>query len=324
MDKQINHPHARILIVVALTSATAIGWFLFRSDSSAPDVYTKQVVTSQQSSKTSENILSKSASEQVTLPTARSQPATTISQDVSGKELSLMPDARELMRQARRTQNLAVQAFAVYMPTVLCTSLSEARNMGAATLKSNVPSKQIAHDSQALTRIAQRCGMNTDESLRGALLAELKSADAPMAATFAAYKVEAGDQKKIELTRVQLGRVLADINDPTVLQPLNLVWANRNVEHFSLMLSTENKTYAPQIIASAFEIALCRAGAACGEGSVALDLVCTKFAECNHSDVETAYRRMYKTSEISFADADSIATTILNAIRRKDTNTLWP
>jgi hypothetical protein len=237
---------------------------------------------------------------------------------LDAKNLSYLSNVAEAMRNARRAQDLSTQAFAVYMPVRLCGSLSDARNLGALTIKSNVPSKQIVYDESALSRIALRCQEFEIEktSLRTALISELKKANAPITAFFSSANLD-GDTKVSDETRLQFARAVNE-SDATALQTLALVWAEKGTGALSKELSPEAKPYSIAITNAAFEIALCRIGAACGKGSIALDMMCTRFAVCDATDVETAYKSVHRAVDLSFSDTDRLATIAFTAIRDRD------
>ncbi len=236
------------------------------------------------------------------------------------KSLSWMQNMMELLQQAPRADNASTRSFAVYMPSALCTTLLNARNLGISSLEADIPVKRIPADEQGLSRVAKRCseysGLGVDK-LRGPVLAELKTENAPLTAFFAASN---GAPEK---ARAQLARVLED-NDATALQPLGMVWPLLNTERLAANLPDDLKPYAQGISTAAFDIALCRAGAYCETNSIALDMICAKFGECNSTDVESAYRRLHSTAGISFIETSRMADWIRNAIQRRDIDELWP
>jgi hypothetical protein len=236
------------------------------------------------------------------------------------KDLSWMHSMVEMLQQAPQSNNAASRSFAVYMPSVLCLSLSTARNVGHISLKSDVPSKSIPYNERGLERIARRCseysGTGIDK-LRVTVIAGLKAENAPLTAFFSSMNGPP------EAARTQLARVLAD-HDATALQSLGISWPFLNAERLTVTLPDELKPYAQGITNAAFDIALCRAGASCEADSVALDLVCAKFGECDVTDVENAYRRLHSAAGIPFDETSRMADWILDAIRRRDAGALWP
>lgn len=247
----------------------------------------------------------------------------------NGKSLSFVPatnslawtqNMMELLQQAPRADNFPTRSFAVYMPSVLCLSLSTARNIGPSSLSEDIPAKRMLHNDQGLERITQRCaeykGLGIDK-LRSAVIADLRKEKAPLTAFFDAK------DKLSELARVQLAQALKDY-DATALQPLAMIWPFENTERIAATLPDELKPYAQGITTAAFDIALCRAGAYCGADSIALDMVCAKFAECDASSVEDAYRRLHSNSGISFVETSRLADGIRDAIQRRDAAALWP
>jgi hypothetical protein len=275
---------------------------------SGPDKQTGDQISKAKSSEASDKSAMRTAAEK-TPPTI---PVT--------KSLSWMQNMMELLQQAPRADNVATRSFAVYMPSALCTSLLNARNIGISSLEADIPAKRIPPDQQGLDRVAKRCseysGLGVDK-LRGPVLTELKTENAPLTAFFAASN---GAPEK---ARAQLARVLED-QDATALQPLGMVWPLLNTERLAATLPDDLKPYAQGISTAAFDIALCRAGAYCGTDSIALDMVCAKFGECNATDVENAYRRLHSTTGISFAETSRMADWIRNAIQRRDIDALWP
>lgn len=238
----------------------------------------------------------------------------------ASKSLAWMQNMMELLQQAPRADNIATRSFAVYMPSALCTSLLTARNVGPSSLAEDVPAKRIPHNDRGLERITQRCGEYKGfgvDKLRGSVITDLKTEKAPLTAFF--------DTKGAspEAARVQLARALTDY-DATALQPLAMVWPFENTERIAVALPDELKPYAQGITTAAFDIALCRAGAYCGADSIALDMVCAKFAECDAPNVEDAYRRLHSATGISFNETSRIAEDIRNAIQRRDATALWP
>ena len=234
--------------------------------------------------------------------------------------LSWMQDMVQMLQEAPTAENVASRSYAVYMSSMFCTTWATAQSNGAGTLESDVPKKRISHNENARQRIAQRCkaysGLGIDK-LRMPVILALKAENAPMAAFFSAMN-SPPDQ-----ARAQLARMLTDY-DATALQPLAMTWPLMNTDRLATTLSDELKPYAQGITTAAFDIALCRAGAYCGAGSVVLDMVCMKFAECDASDVEEAYRRLHSASGISFDETRRMADSIQDAIKRKDANALWP
>lgn len=236
------------------------------------------------------------------------------------KSLSWMQNMMELLQQAPRADNVATRSFAVYMPSALCMSLMSARNLGTSSLEADIPAKRIPPNERGLERIAKRCseysGLGVDK-LRGPVLAGLKSENAPLTAF-----VDASSATP-EKARIHLARVLEN-QDATALQPLGMIWPLFNTDRLAATLSDDLKPYAQGISTAAFDIALCRAGAYCGTDSIALDMVCAKFGECDATDVESAYRRLHSSAGISFTQTSRMADWIRDAIQRRDTNELWP
>jgi hypothetical protein len=234
------------------------------------------------------------------------------------KSLAWMQNMMELLQQAPRAENVATRSFAVYMPSVLCMSVSTARSLGPSTLKEDIPFKRIPHNERGLERIAQRCSEYSDRgALRSTVLAGLKAENAPLTAFFSAMDTSP------ESARSHLSKALAEY-DATSLQPLAIGWPLRNTERIEATLPDEFKPYAQGIVTAAFDIALCRAGAYCATDSIALDMVCAKFAERNATDVESAYRQLHSAAGISFAETSRMADWTRDAIQRRDTNALWP
>lgn len=238
----------------------------------------------------------------------------------ASNRLSWMQDMAQMVQGASTSENVASRSYAVYTPAQFCTAVRMAHSYGAGNLEADMPKGRIFHDESAVKRIAQRCNtyyaLGIDNLRTRALLA-LKAENAPMPAFFSAIK---GDPNQ---ARAQLARVLTDY-DPTALQPLAMVWPLMNTDRLATTLPDELKPYAQGIATAAFDIALCRGGAYCGAGSVALDMVCMKFAECEAPDVEEAYRRLHSASGISFDETRRIAESIQDAVKRKDANALWP
>ena len=225
-----------------------------------------------------------------------------------------------MLQEAPTAENVASRSYAVYMSSMFCTTWSTAQSNGAGTLKADVPPTRISHNESELQRIAARCkaywGLGID-NLRRPVIDALKAENAPMPAFFSAMNGPP-DQ-----ARAQLARMLTDY-DATSLQALAMTWPLMNTDRLATTLPDELKPYAQGIATAAFDIALCRAGAYCGAGSVVLDMVCMKFAECEASDVEEAYRRLHSASGISFDETRRIAESIRDVVKRKDANTLWP
>jgi hypothetical protein len=239
----------------------------------------------------------------------------------ASNSLSWTQNMLELLHQVPRLDNAATRSFAIYMPSILCTSLSQAQNLGPSSLEADVPTKRLPHNERGLARIAQRCseykGIGLDK-LRGKVIADLKTENAALTAFFTS-----SNGGTPEAARAHLTRALSSY-DATALQPLAMVWSLNNTERLTVSLPDNLKPYAQGISAAAFDIALCRAGAYCGVDSIALDIVCVKFAECGATDVESAYRRLHNAAGISFTETDRMADTIRDAIKRRDAASLWP
>jgi hypothetical protein len=238
----------------------------------------------------------------------------------ASKSLAWMQNMMELLQQAPRADNFPTRSFAVYMPSALCMSLSNARNLGPSSLQEDLPTKRIQHNERGLDRITQRCNEYNSRSLdnlRSTVIASLKAEKAPLTAFFDEKN------KSSETARAQLTQALNDY-DATALQPLAIIWPFQNTERIATTLPDELKPYAQGITTAAFDIALCRAGAYCGADSIALDMVCAKFAECDATNVEDAYRRLHSAVGISFNETSRIAEDIRNAIQRRDAAALWP
>jgi hypothetical protein len=227
-----------------------------------------------------------------------------------------------MRREAATAESVASRSYAVYMPSQFCTTWATALGNGAGTLEAEFPKERISHNENVLKRIAPRCkayyalGVESD-LIRARAISALNAENAPMPAFFSAIK---GDPDQ---ARAQLARILTEY-DPTALQPLAMVWSLMNTDRLATTLPDELKPYAQGIATAAFDIALCRGGAYCGAGSVALDMVCMKFAECEAPDVEEAYRRLHSASGISFDETRRIAESIQGAVKRKDASALWP
>ena len=232
--------------------------------------------------------------------------------------LSWKQDMLQMLQAAPTAENVASRSYAVYMSSWFCTTWSTAYGNGASTLEADVPAKRISHNENALQRIAKRCkAFYGVDNLRASVMLALKAENAPMPAFLSAR------DNNPEQARAQLTRMLTDY-DATALQPLVMVWPLMNTDRLATTLPDELKPYAQGIVTAAFDIALCRAGAYCGAGSVALDMVCMKFAECDAADVEMAYRRLHSANGISFDETSRMADSIKDAIKRKDANALWP
>lgn len=242
---------------------------------------------------------------------------TSASQATSAR-LSWQQDMLQMLQEAPTAENAASRSYALYMPSWFCATAATAQINGAFTFKADLPTTRISHNEKALQRIAQRCkAFSGLDNLRGSVMLALKAENAPMPAFLSARN------NNPEQARVQLARMLTDY-DATALQPLVMVWPLMNTDRLETTLPDELKPYAQGIVAAAFDIALCRAGAYCGAGSVALDMVCMKFAECDAADVEMAYRRLHSANGISFDETSRMADSIQEAINRKDANALWP
>lgn len=226
----------------------------------------------------------------------------------------------QMLQSAPRAENVVARSYAVYMPSMFCAAWSTAVSTGPGSLEADIPPSRIPHNEKALKRIGERCseykGLGIDK-LRGPVIAGLKAENAPLALLLS----NAGGSP--EKDRIQLARVLADY-DASGLQPLAMIWPLMNTDRLAATLPDELKPYAQGIVTAAFDIALCREGAYCGTGSVALDMVCLKFAECGEVDVENAYRRLHNATGISFDETSKMAEWIRNAIQHRDANALWP
>lgn len=233
--------------------------------------------------------------------------------------LSWIQNMMQLLQEAPTAENAATRSYALYMPVFFCMTWAVGQSNGAYTFGGGeLPAKRISHNESALQRIAQRCkAFNGLDKLRGSVMLALKAENAPMPAFLSAR------DNNPEQARAQLTRMLTDY-DATALQPLVMVWPLMNTDRLATTLPDELKPYAQGIVTAAFDIALCRAGAYCGAGSVALDMVCMKFAECDASDVEMAYRRLHSANGISFDETSRMADSIQDAIKRKNANALWP
>jgi hypothetical protein len=312
----------RVVLICALLLIGGIAWILGKYINSAP---TNSDASQAHSTPTSGAQLSglnpnaKPNADTLTNTLAVTNGAS-LSNVPASKSLAWMQNMMELLQQAPRADNVATRSFAVYMPSALCTSLSTARNVGPSSLAEDVPAKRIPHNDRGLERITQRCseykGFGVDK-LRGSVITDLKTEKAPLTAFFDA---KGGSP---EAARAQLTRALTDY-DATALQPLAMVWPFENTERIATTLPDELKPYAQGITTAAFDVALCRAGAYCGADSIALDMVCAKFAECDATDVEDAYRRLHGAAGISFSETSRIADGIRNAIQRRDAAALWP
>jgi hypothetical protein len=245
---------------------------------------------------------------------------------ITSSEMATLVSMSDLLSDARRTQDPAKQAYAVYMPPMLCTAVSDARNSGYRTLRDEVPSTQTKGNAIVLNSLVARCTdyLADRGGLRTSLLSELKANGNPVSLFFAAYQAERRKEISVDETRTQLSRVL-EVGDATLLQPLALVWTNRNAEAFAASLPADQRQFASGITSAAFDIAICRQGAECGGGSVALWAVCAKYgSECNSRSVEEVYRALFERDKLSFAATDKLADQIKDAIRARDTKTLWP
>lgn len=233
--------------------------------------------------------------------------------------LSWIQNMMHLLQEASTAENAASRSYALYVPVYFCMTTAIGHSNGAYTFGvGDLPVKRISHNENALQRIAQRCkAFNGSDNFRGSVLLALKAENAPMPAFLSAR------DNNPEQARAQLTRMLTDY-DATALQPLAMVWPMRNADRLATTLPDELKPYAQGITTAAFDIALCRAGAYCGAGSVALDMVCAQFAECDAADVEMAYRRLHSANGISFDATSRMADSIQDAIKRKDAKALWP
>lgn len=238
----------------------------------------------------------------------------------TANSLAVVQNMAEIQQEALNAKDVATRSFAIFMPPILCDAFSNARSFGASSFEADIPLKRITHDAKGMERVAHRCSeyyVVVAGKMRSEVLASLKTEKAPLMAFFS---VKDGPP---QAARDQLARVLTEY-DPTALQPLSMIWPIYNTDRIASTLPAELKPYAQGISTAAFDLALCRLGASCETGSIALDLVCAKYAACDASDVETAYRRLHDTAGISFVETSKIADGIADAIRRRDMNVFWP
>jgi hypothetical protein len=319
MNFQVNRNGTRLLLIlVGVFVLGIVVWMVSGLSNDPPTNFDKSTARSASGfGGLNSSVKSDDSSKMARHPTTQAQsimivPAT--------KSLAWMESMAELLQQAPRADNTSTRSFAVYMPAALCSSLSTALIVGHSSFEADIPARPVPPNKNGLERIASRCseykGLGVDK-LRSPVLAELKAKNAPLAAFFAA------SNGPPELARIQLERVLAD-HDATALQPLAMVWPMENADRLASTLPDQLKPFAQGIATAAFDIALCREGAYCGADSIARDMICAKFAECDATDVEGAYRRLHVNAGISFAETSKIADEVRNAIQRRDAAALWP
>ncbi len=237
---------------------------------------------------------------------------------LAAKDLAWVHSMKDLLLRAPNASDDASRSYAVFMPSILCSAIVGSQTSGRMSLKSNLRSIQIPANERGLERIKLRCSDYVGvDRIRSTVIADLKVKNAPLSAFFATK------DKFPEEARANLGRALLD-HDATALQPLALTWGFDNAGRVTESLPESLKPYGEGIATAAFDIALCRAGAACAADSIALDMVCAKFGECDVTDVESAYRRLHVAAGIPFDETSRIADELRDAIRRRDTIKLWP
>ncbi len=249
-------------------------------------------------------------------------------------EAARTPELSTLLNEVRRSSDLFLREYVVYAPAELCFATIVARSNEILPLldsKQHLVPKVKAElgksHAAALDRIGQRCTTYSgDGHLRDALARELNAARAPLTTIkntllLTNPNLSAEDNKRSMFDAVQA--VFASPNAPLMLYMTNRGVARMSQPFVSTMIPKEYSGEEVQFIAMyAAQIAACRAGAPCEQGTIARDTVCARYGECDAPDVEGAYRRLHQLYEVPFSVTESVVAQYQQALAQRSARIL--
>ena len=241
-------------------------------------------------------------------------------------------DLLAALHDSKRTADIHREEFSVFAPVELCLSLAVFRNTGLAPLvesrRDQLPAIQAkigARAEQHLARIAERCrGYQSEaQTLREDFARQLLHRNAPLSRVLAQMQAARGDNGKAR-AREYLSEVLEHETSPITIFFLRSRLAMNAETWVNALLPAPLNNDALEISVIAIEIATCRLGNPCGVATIARDMVCTRFGECDMPDVESSYRTLHDWYGLSFTQTLSIAEKFRTAISTRDVKLLIP
>lgn len=236
-----------------------------------------------------------------------------------------------LLQTARDSSSVEVREFAVNAPSMLCLTLTIARNAGfsplvearRARLDSALKVLQPNESASFKTAGAMCREYSQEGHVRDYLANELATANAPgafakrqLGATFSTEEERLSEQVKA------VDRVMQSENVPAAIYLLKSSLASKVKLRLRPTLPDWLREDDVVVALIGIELGVCRAGLSCGQGSIARASVCAKYGECSSPDVESAYRSLHLLYDLSFDYADRVATLVKGSIDTKSSATL--
>lgn len=245
----------------------------------------------------------------------------------------------ESLRIVGRTQNLAAQEYVLAHALRLCGAarflrdhdahpesidLFDAGTRGARKL---VPGSLLKANRMEIERITGRCrGFESQGILIEDMRRAAQTSGLPLANLLWEMPVTPGGQIDMAKARGAMERLLSapDAADLFALAAMPLALQDSAGMSSDLPPAVDEYLRASRLGVAAVEIAACRSGAACGEGSLLRDRLCVAYLECGGGDVETAYRRLAERHGIAFDGIDRAAARVQLGFTRRDVEALIP
>ena len=246
----------------------------------------------------------------------------------------------DTIRIVGKTSNIVAHEYALNAPRRVCGTLKIFKNAegyhgdivnfdaGARTTTKVDVDFLVQASRPAIARIEQRCqgvgdqGLFLEDMAKAAILGDM-----PLASLLGSLpSVLDRNMPDVAKARHALDRLLSMLGgiDLLPLAATQLVLANPASLMSDMPPADNASLQASRLGVAALEIALCRAGAACGEGSLARDRLCVAYFDCDGGDVETAYLRLAARYGIPFDGVERAATRLYQAIVARDVKALIP
>lgn len=329
-----------LVVAVTLTVTALVGWIIYSGSSSRGTGQPGSPVNDAKTGVYNSVSSPLRAPEMHVEPKSGATPAAPSSESDSIWAIAYAPSLAEAIRIVGRTSNVVAQEYALSAPRRLCGTLKIFKNAegyhgdivnfdaGTLTTRKVDVDALVRASRPAIARIEQRCQGIGDQGLflegmaKAAILADM-----PMASLQGTLP-SVVDRNMPDLTKARqaLDRLLSMPSgvDLFPLAATQLVLANPALLMSEMPPADNSSVQASRLGVAALEIAACRAGAACGEGSLARDRLCVAYFDCNGGDVEAAYRRLAARYGIPFDGVERAVERLHQAIVNRDVKILIP
>jgi hypothetical protein len=282
---------------------------------------------------------------------AQHQPATNAANQISPSasanvpnmgiaDLSKFRSSRELVEFVRRTNDVALQEYAIRSVAFTCKMLQWTTGRGkphnafgvANPNRTEQVLKRLMDESRtAAAPLRERCSdYESVDSLRSELVEESERAQLPLAKTGNSIgdlsRPQGYTEAAVGEARGNIEKLLAGSHPAAMVFSLSSSLSSAGRVRLALhFTATDANDWPLGPAQAAYHLAACRTKPLdCGSGTLERDTVCAKYGECQAPDVESSYRRLFDLYGIPFGDTDRLATKFQQAIANKDAATLLP